>query len=124
MAGNAFGIVGIAMTTVTAGRINLTFYLVPGHEIAAMYRLPVRPVPEFHRRLDLDTLCMAIRTKRLGMTDRTDLWIPACRILVFVKKIGCMVVDRIRLLCPLELGIQVTVGAERFPLGQRFFVSD
>jgi hypothetical protein len=37
MAGNTFGFVGISMTTVTAGRIDLTFYLVTGHEIAAMY---------------------------------------------------------------------------------------
>jgi hypothetical protein len=66
---------------------------------------------------------MAIGTKRLRMTDGADLLVPACRVFMFVEKVGCVIVNGIRLLRTLERSIQMTVGTERFSLGERFRVS-
>jgi hypothetical protein len=60
VAGNAALIVGTAMTTVTAGRVEFPFNFVHGHEVAAVGHLTIGTVSVFNGGFHFDLIGVAV----------------------------------------------------------------
>ena len=64
VAGEAAFVVGTAMASIAAGRIELAFDLVHGHVITAVRHITIGTIAIFNRRLHLDLVGMAIVAER------------------------------------------------------------